>query len=63
MVLIEKEYDFQKTCRTCLTEISEMCCIFDMGLSSDEKVSLTDFFRKLTSLKVLFLVKINFLGK
>lgn len=55
MVLLEKEYDFQKTCRTCLGENSEMCCMFDMALSTNDSVSLTDFFRKLTSLKVYFL--------
>lgn len=53
MVLLEKEYDFQKTCRTCLSEYSEPNCIFDIVLSTNDKVPLTDFFRKITSLKVL----------
>lgn len=52
MVLLEKEYDFQKTCRTCLAECSEMNSIFDMVLSTGDKVPLTEFFRRLTSLKV-----------
>lgn len=54
MVLLEKEFDFQKTCRTCLGEFSDMSCIFDTLLSTDDKVPLSDFFRRLTSLKVNF---------
>lgn len=55
MVLLEKEYDFQTTCRTCLGEYPDMNCIFDLVQSSDDKMPLTDFFRQLTSLKVFLL--------
>lgn len=51
----KNEYDFQRICRACLSEQNSLNSVYDITLSSDKRIHVTDFLRRLTSLKVTVL--------
>lgn len=56
---MESHQDVTQICRTCLTQAKFMHTIFEVKLSNVQNIRIIDFIRRLTSIKVLFLIYIT----